>query len=350
MAVRGGSMRHQGGSLFAGLMTLAAIIAVGVAASWVARGSILLLDSHATAAARHGLMRLAQGDPWLLPAELGGLALIVFVAIVQPLALVGLMLLIELTVGPRVREPKNYWLGCRVQVAFLAFAFLLDYALGKLGPPMPRPLIQVSGGDGLGELLLRTLPAYLLVLFVGDFFRYWFHRAQHRFAFLWRFHAVHHMPRDLDVLHNFLHPVELVGNVFLIVLPTALLIGVDAGQLYLVTVFVAVQGHIHHMNVPMHYGPLRHVLCDNRNHFVHHSCDPADYDTNFAAFFPVLDRLFGTYREPASGPLPATGLPGAPPTRLADYLLGWRPAAAPPTGYAAGAEPMPTFGLAADIA
>jgi len=343
-------MARKGDTLLAGVATLAAILAVGLAASWLAGVSTSLLDTQATAAARHGLARLASGDPWLRFEEIRGLALIPFIAIVQPLLVVALMLVIELRAGPRLREPKDYWLGWRVQVAFLASAFLLDYMLGKFGPPMPRPLIQVTGAQDAGTLLLRTLPAYLLVIFVGDFFRYWFHRAQHRFAFLWRFHAVHHMPRDLDVLHNFMHPVELVGNAFLIALPTAWLIGVDAGQLYLVTVFLAVQGHIHHMNVPMHYGPLRHVLCDNRYHFVHHSSDPADYDTNFAACFPILDRLFGTYREPAPGPLPATGLPGEPPTRLADYLLGWRPGgdSSDRAVAASAAEPMPAFVLKAE--
>lgn len=304
--------------------TFAAILAVGAAASLAAGLFNAMADPAAVAAARDGLLRLAQGDPLLRAAELRGIALLGFAAVGVPLGVLGLMLLIERVAGPRNREPKNYWLAWQVQTLFFGFAALLEYATSKFGALPWRPLIDLGGGDGVAGFLLQTLPAYLLVVFAADFFRYWFHRAQHRFAILWRFHAVHHSPRDLDVLHNINHPVELIGNVLFIGLPMSVLIGLDGGHLYNLTVLFAVQGHIHHMNVPMHYGPLRHLLADNRYHFVHHSLDPSDYDTNFAGIFPVFDRLFGTYRAPRDGPLPATGLPGAPPT-LAGYLLG-RPA------------------------
>lgn len=312
-----------GASLAGALATFAAILAVGAAASLAAGLLTALVDHSTVASARDGLARLAHGG---LPhvSELRGLAMIAAVALGVPLAVLGLMLLIEMRAGPRVREPKNYWLAWQVQALFLGFAALLEYGTSKVGAPPWRPLLQLGAGDGVAGWLLQTMPAYVLVMFGADFFRYWFHRAQHRFAFLWRFHAVHHSPRDLDVFHNFNHPVELLGNILFIGLPMSFLIGMDGGQLYGLVVLFLVQGHIHHMNVPMHYGPFRHFLADNRYHFVHHSLDPSDFDSNFAGMFPVLDRMFGTYREPGPGPLPETGLPSAPPTRLTHYLLGRR--------------------------
>lgn len=317
-----GAIKATGGSLIAAWTTFAAILVVGSAASLAAVLVNGLTDGPAVGAARDGLVRLARGDVLLLASEIRGLALLALAAVGLPLAVLGLMLLIERCAGPRKREPKNHWLTWQVQGLFLGTAALLEYATTKISPLPWRPLIQLGAADGVGGLLLRTLPAFLLVMFAADFFRYWFHRAQHRFAILWRFHSVHHAPSDLDVLHNINHPVELIGNLFFIALPMSLLIGMDGGGLFGLTVLFTVQGHIHHMNVPMHYGPLRHLFVDNRYHFVHHSRDPRDFDTNFAGIFPVLDRLFGTYREPGPGPLPATGLPGEPPTRLAHYLLG----------------------------
>lgn len=315
------AIRAPRASLLAAWATFAAIAAVGAAAS-LASGAIgALTDAATTAAARDGLIRLAQGDLLLLANEIGALALIAAAAVGLPLAVLGLMLMIERLAGPRRREPRNYWVTLQVQALFLGFVALIEYSTSKLGPLPWRPLLQVGAADGVAGWLLKTLPAYLLIAFAADFFRYWLHRAQHRFAILWRFHAVHHGPRDLDVLHNINHPVDLLGNVFCIVLPMSFLIGMDGGALWGLAVLFTIQGHIHHMNVPMHYGPLRHLFVDNRFHFVHHSADPRDFDTNFAAIFPVLDRLFGTYREPPPGPLPTTGLPGEPPT-LTFYLFG----------------------------
>ena len=46
-----------------------------------------------------------------------------------------------------------------------------------------------------------TLPAWgqgLVALLLGDLCVYWFHRACHRFEWLWRIHAVHHSSEHLD--------------------------------------------------------------------------------------------------------------------------------------------------------
>lgn len=303
-------------------LTFAAIMAVGIAASQIALASIALIDSAATAAARDGLWRITHGDPLLLASEIRALSLIAWVAVIQPLTILGLMLMIERLAGPSEREPKDYMLAVMVQSAFLLFVYALAYTTGKIGLQTSSPLIHIEPAIGLAGLIFQTLPLYLLALFLGDFLRYWFHRAQHRSAFLWRFHSVHHSPRDLDVLHNIVHPVEELGSLIVILLPAAFLIGVNAGQLYLLTAFLAVQAHIHHMNVPIHYGPLSHVFVDNRYHFLHHSRDPKHFNSNFAALFPVLDRLFGTYQAPEPGPLPATGLGDGAPTRFTHYLLG----------------------------
>ncbi len=323
MATR--AIRRPSASFVAGWAIFAAIIAAGVAAGMVARLANALADGPTVAAARDGLVRLAHGDLALLATEVRGLTVLGIGAVGAPLGLVGLMALIEKCAGPREREPKNYWLAWRFQFLILIVVALIEYAATKASPLPWRPFIQLGKGEGFAGILLWTIPAFLLVTLAGDFFGYWFHRAQHRFAILWRFHAVHHSPRDLDVLHNFTHPIELLGNLFFIALPMSFLIGMDGGQLSGFAVLFIVQGYIHHMNVPMHYGPLRHLLVDNRYHFVHHSRDPRDFDTNFATLFPVFDRLFGTYRKPGPGPLPETGLEGERPSRLTDYLLGERP-------------------------
>lgn len=49
----------------------------------------------------------------------------------------------------------------------------------------------------------------VLMLLVADFLRYWLHRACHRYAWLWRLHAVHHSPKRLYWLNvGQFHPLD----------------------------------------------------------------------------------------------------------------------------------------------
>ena len=45
-------------------------------------------------------------------------------------------------------------------------------------------------------------------------------------------------------------------------------------------------------------------------HRRHHSAEPAHYDSNFAALFPIFDVLAGSYHRPDG--YPATGIPDRP--------------------------------------
>jgi sterol desaturase/sphingolipid hydroxylase (fatty acid hydroxylase superfamily) len=158
------------------------------------------------------------------------------------------------------------------------------------------PLLDFAGPASSSALrMLEMSLLFLLSLLVADFFQYWVHRGYHRFALLWRFHAVHHAPRHLGVLRNFEHPVEAVFSWFLIAVPANLVIaGVDSSQLDLIAAFFLVQSDLVHTRARIHLGPFGRLLADNRYHFIHHSRDPAHFNTNFAAIFPLLDRLFGT--------------------------------------------------------
>jgi sterol desaturase/sphingolipid hydroxylase (fatty acid hydroxylase superfamily) len=285
-----------------------------------------LTDAATVAAAKEALFGLAAGDLSRLDtAGVGALALVLSVALLKPLVVVGALLLIEWWVGPTERSRKNYLLVWVLQALLLIFATLLQRTATKIGIVPSEPLLAV--GETLGPIgvALSTFSLYLLALLVADFIRYWFHRANHRFTILWRFHAIHHSARDLDVLHNITHPLEYVANFLLIAVPSAFLIPTGAGDLYLFAAFLTIQAQLIHMNVPVHFGIFGNLICDNRYHFVHHSMDARDHNRNFAGLFPVLDMMFGTYRKPAAGALPATGLVDQEaPTTLGQYLLARR--------------------------
>src|SRR5258708_12639252 len=82
-----------------------------------------------------------------------------------------------------------------------------------------------------------------------------------------------------------------------------------------------------HMNLRLELGRFSSVFLGPQLHRVHHSINPADYNTNFAGAFPVWDILFGTYRAVRSGEFPATGVPAtkAIPGLLETILWPLRP-------------------------
>jgi sterol desaturase/sphingolipid hydroxylase (fatty acid hydroxylase superfamily) len=243
--------------------------------------------------------------------------------VAKPLAVIGAIQWLEFRFAPAA-SPKNRLGAWAAQAVTLAFPLGIVAVLSLLHL-LPAPLIRVGPATGTAALLLVTLPLFIVSLLVADFFSYWAHRAMHRFAFLWRFHAIHHSV-EVDVLHNIGHPLELSLLILFVTVPTTFLIGVSQEQLYLLIGFTSLQGHINHTRLPIHLGPLGGtLLCDNRYHFLHHSLDPAHFDKNFAPRFPLFDMLFGTYCPP-TGALVPTGHPDrAPPRTLGQYLTARLP-------------------------
>lgn len=299
------------------------VFAVGLAAlAIIPKLDALLLAGENAALAAQAASHLLNSDLGLTLAET--LALLLFSAwfILKPLCVMGALLLLEFHFSPRAK-PKDYLLVWVAQGLFLAGITALVMAAPALGL-LPEPLFMWPRAEGVAEMLLITLPIYVLFMAVADFLEYWFHRAQHAIPFLWRFHAVHHSV-DVDVLHNIRHPLDHIPLIMFAALPASALFGVNMDQLLLLVVFTSLQTHLNHTRLPIHFGRFRLILCDNRTHFVHHSRNPEDYNKNFAARFPVLDMIFGTYKAPPPD-LVETGLDDREaPRTLSDYLLARSP-------------------------
>ncbi len=61
---------------------------------------------------------------------------------------------------------------------------------------------------------------------------------------------------------------------------------------------MVIQATIIHANTRMHYGWLEKLIVSPRFHHWHHASDTEAIDKNYAATFPVIDRIFGTYHLP----------------------------------------------------
>lgn len=168
-----------------------------------------------------------------------------------------------------------------------------------------RPLLTVPMSfdwTGIAAIVVAPIAAAL----VYDFFFYWFHRAQHAFA--WRFHAVHHSIRELNAANSYHHVSEPIFQAVFLLLPVSLIVTDTGPTVPAMLIILHLQATFIHSPTSINLGPLRVFFCDNRFHRIHHSLEEKHFDKNFGAFTTLWDRLFGTAWFPARSEWPATGL------------------------------------------
>lgn len=154
----------------------------------------------------------------------------------------------------------------------------------------------------VGLLNLVSWPAWItypLAFLILDYGSYTWHRMNHRFPFLWRFHNVHHVDLDLDITTAFrFHAGEIFMGIFyrgaFVVLagpPTLLLLVYEI-------IFEAANS-FHHSNWKLPYlleKWLSYLIVTPRMHGVHHSIVQRETNSNYAVIFSFWDRLHHTVR------------------------------------------------------
>ena len=229
-------------------------------------------------------------------------------------AFVILPLVIAERVWPGTTSKRDYVAGAKYWLAYLVVAYgwskITVLLIAKLGlVPVLAWKIQDDSGGAIHPIVVAL--GILVPMWTFDFFYYWFHRAQHRFGVLWRFHRVHHSIVHLNCLNSYHHVFEEMFRFPFIAVPLALLLKVDVPQLVLLSAFVSTWGLFIHSDTRINFGAFGWVFGDNVNHRMHHSIE--HFNKNFAAFFPIWDRLFGTYQKPERDTLPPVGLENVPP-------------------------------------
>ena len=133
-------------------------------------------------------------------------------------------------------------------------------------------------------------------LVVADVATYVRHRLSHWSDVLWRFHQIHHSMTGLYWIRSaYTHPFEQLLILTAIMLPIALL-GAGDQVIAAVAFLFGLSGLVQHANVDARSSALNYVFATPETHRVHHGID--DGDSNFSAFFVVMDLLCGTYRTP----------------------------------------------------
>lgn len=164
------------------------------------------------------------------------------------------------------------------------------------------------------------LAADLLIL---DFAIYWWHRANHVFQPLWRFHEVHHLDRFLDtttaVRFHF-------GEVFLSACLRAVVIilcGIPLASVLVFETMVLLMALFNHSNLRLPARlerPLSWVLVTPSIHWVHHHAVRRDTDSNYGNTLSVWDRLFGSLSPTVRWPEMPIGVERMGPKSLGNLL------------------------------
>jgi sterol desaturase/sphingolipid hydroxylase (fatty acid hydroxylase superfamily) len=200
----------------------------------------------------------------------------------------------------------NIAIGLIVSViAFLCTALIALFAAvvwrdGLIGLVLPG-----WRSNGIAGLAISVI-AYGVV---WDFFQYWFHRWQHVSPTLWPSHRVHHSDESVNTTTALRRSLLEAILIFIFILvPTVLVAGVDEVAAPIAFAVFYGWGFFNHANVRLSLGPLTRVFSGPQWHRIHHGLDPEYRDRNFAAYFPIFDILFGTYRAPRKGEFPVTGV------------------------------------------
>ena len=156
-----------------------------------------------------------------------------------------------------------------------------------------------------------------------DLWIYWWHRANHRIPFLWRFHQVHHLDRWLDVTTAFRFHF---GEVLLSALVRGVYIWVMGIQWQSVLLFeslVLICATFHHSNSRLPVSlekPLSMFIITPSIHWIHHHAVKADTDSNYGTILSLWDRLFFSLSRTIRSPQMTLGLEGENDRRLPSLL------------------------------
>ncbi len=212
------------------------------------------------------------------------------------IATFALLLLLE-TIAPlrRATEPKVRRVARNLVIAGIAGAFAELLRL-----PLLVPAIQWTNAKQIGILNAIPMPSAVRVvvaIVLLDYTLWWWHWLSHRVPFLWRFHLVHHIDRDLDASTALrFHFGEHALSVFFR-MAQVIVIGAPAAALFLwqLILFVAILFHHSNLRLPVRLEAfvVRFVVTP-RMHGIHHSDRRGEADSNWSSILSIWDRLHGT--------------------------------------------------------
>jgi sterol desaturase/sphingolipid hydroxylase (fatty acid hydroxylase superfamily) len=225
-----------------------------------------------------------------------------------------LVLLILETIRPLRRPKRGKGKRFLVNLLIIALSFVVGLAVVR-----PLALLGVAAWaetHTFGFLPWSGLPFWVQVA-LGflwmDFTFYWWHRMNHVYPLLWRFHNVHHIDPDMDISTAFrFHFVETFYSTAFRILQVGVA-GIFPFTYLLYELIFNLCTMFHHSNVRLPLGLerlLNQVIVTPRMHGVHHSAVGPETNSNYSVVFRWWDFLYRTLRLNVPQKDVVIGVPG----------------------------------------
>lgn len=222
---------------------------------------------------------------WITPAVIATTFLVVFA--------------LELTRPLRARvEPLLQHLVRNFSTGGVSLAVLT-----LIQAPLLTPVVVWVTRNDAGLINLIGIPAgwdTLLAIVLLDYTLWWWHWMSHRVAFLWRFHLVHHVDRDLDASTALrFHFGELALSILFRAVQITL-IGATPLALWIWQTILFASILFHHGNIRLPLALERllvRIIVTPRMHAVHHIAREELTNSNWSSLLSWWDFLHRTYRD-----------------------------------------------------
>lgn len=227
--------------------------------------------------------------------------------------LIPAFLLLDFVVQRRRYEKTRFWRLRGLAVTAAIFVWAGEVAAFWAWLLGDYQLLNLSG--------LGTFAGAAVGILVYEVFHYLYHRAVHESSLLWRYvgHQVHHSAESLDAWGaHYLHPFDaamFTTGASLVFVP---LLGLTMEATILGALFLTFNAMFQHANVATPHW-LGWIIQRPESHAIHHAQGRHRY--NYADL-PIIDMVFGTYRNPRSADDVPVGFYTGASNRLADMLIG----------------------------
>lgn len=186
--------------------------------------------------------------------------------------------------------------------------WITNLSIAAFGLPAARLLLlpltigfaYLCGEWNWGLLNWISLPdglCLLLGMLILDYAIYLWHRINHMFPFLWRFHYVHHADQEMDITTGIrFHVGEMLLSIpfRLVVISVS---GVSPSMLLIYELIFEAATLFHHSNIRLPIwleNGLVRLIVTPRMHGIHHSIVLDETNSNYSTVLNIWDRLHGT--------------------------------------------------------